>query len=227
MKTKRSQPKPPPHLLDRVQIRLDDYRTDKQAGQRLAKDFSQQCAAACTHLIRLGYESEVKRFHDAVERAEVHSADGKAVVLIGHSIRALCRYQLEGEATLFETLPVLFTLDAKFFLAETWVQKVVAEWLEQGEVEKLAGVFSGLRKGKRGARSYKLVRENLRRDQRIVDAVAQKRRDGCGYNEAMRQVAQNLDTLRVTDRLSPMRVRKIFEEWQRGIPSFVRFYASL
>lgn len=216
--------------LEGIKDRLDDYRTDKvQAGQDFGKDFVPQCQQACKKLLSLGYEAEVNSLLKLIPAppTKPNPTRAKKITMRGYSLQSLCRYLEEGEQALFSDLPVLFQMDYSFFLNEPWIQKLFAQWHQQGDQEKIDDAFFGRRRGKKGIRSYKLVMENLHRDEKIFEAVEELLKNDCGYRDAMRQVSTTLQSLGLRDKLTPSTIRRVYEQWKRGVPSFVRFFSSL
>ncbi len=203
--------------LTALQLRLDAFHADPvQARLALGADHAQAMPEALKKLAIRGYHTEVQSYLKLVAAAGQNNnrARAKKIFLKGHSLRARCDYLEQGEAALFSSLPLLFDVDTPFFLKEPWIQEIVAQWRQQGEVEKIESMFAGARKGNRG-RSFQLVQENRQRDQKIVAAVAQLLQAGHGYNKAMKRTAQTLDTLGIRDRLSSVAIRKIYEAWTK------------
>ena len=201
---------------------LADLKSLKAARQQNPQSALQQQEAAegqmfvelVEALRKKGRHAEVKELIELGEAARNgDKSKARAALLHFLSLYHLILYQEFGEPAL-QMLPFLFLEDCYFFLGEPWIRRLFAHWHQQGEQEKILQALYGARKDKKGIRSYKLTIENIRRNRLIVAEVDRLINSNSGYNDAMRQVSANLKALGINDRLSPVAIRKIYE--QRG-----------
>jgi len=229
---KKNSKTPAPKSLESQLVlnRLNRIRENPRvAAQENSKATGIQIAVALAHLKKHGYDTEVDNYYQLVTAATVKKSSQQAeqLTLKGRSLLVFAEYLITGkdEAVLLRTLPILFALNAPFFLKEQWIQELFAQWLQQGESEKIEKAVAG--STSTGRRDYKTIRENMVRDEKIVAAVKKLREEGWGYNEAMKQVAANLKSLGITTQVSPNAIQKIYHEWTKGTPGFVKYYRSL
>ncbi len=200
---------------------LDDLKNRAPARQQTPEKSFQLEAAGWGQIVwdtyerltRFGFHAEAKELL-AIARAEVKRGEAKSEEI--HRILSLSWLSIllqVGEPALIG-LPVLFHANFEFFSGEVWIRRLLADWHQRGERDKIQQALFGPRKGKRGIRSYQLAMNNLQRNRKIIAEAERLLKSDIGHNEAMRQVAANLKALGIPERLSVAAVTKIYRERQ-------------
>jgi hypothetical protein len=182
------------------------------------KELTRLAVSACQRLIDAGHKEEIEKGLTSL-REKNNVLEGTLTVLLFLLWDILFR---EGDQQVLPGLFALAQVGPHFFFNQPWIQELLADWLQKGEVKTIQHVLFGTVRTRKGTRSPETALKNARRNLLVVAAVERAIMDSGGYRKALKNARQALTEKGIY--LSSAAVRKIYEHGPISISpsSFLR-----